>query len=73
LCRGSTVGHLCIPRNQTLGHDKLMHDCFTEVPIYLSRLFLILFSLLLKEIIFFCVFLFRVLVVARVLVLVHLL
>jgi hypothetical protein len=28
--RGSTVGHLCIPRNRALSHDMLMRDYFAE-------------------------------------------
>lgn len=37
--RGSTVGRLCILRNQALGHSMLMKDYFVDVPTYLAHLF----------------------------------
>ena len=37
--RGSTVGHLCIPRNRHLGNEMLMQDYITENPTYTPHLF----------------------------------
>ncbi|KAE8769051.1 Cell division cycle 5-like protein [Hordeum vulgare] len=36
---GSTVGHLCIPRNRHLGNKMLMRDYFAANPTYPSHLF----------------------------------
>jgi hypothetical protein len=35
----STIDHLCISHNHALGHDILMCDYYTEVPIYQPHLF----------------------------------
>jgi hypothetical protein len=37
--KGSTMGHVCIPRNRALGHEQLMQNYFAEVPTYPPHLF----------------------------------